>query len=207
MVTQSCKERVCCLQKCEGPGCHPFRNKTDKNWKGEKKKKGKWEEKENKSQTKQMPQRSTCSSQNLKRQPGEIPCEPSLCSHRNSLPLTFVWDQLNHAIWSYFSFQLCTSRLHTSKWIIRDKQASTLLFFLWPLCSCLETLVQPSGLCWSHVGLKGWRAAPTRPEEVAVAERCAIAPSLTYLKTVFAAHCKKLFIKTQPWWRVGSTIT
>lgn len=122
----------------------------------EKKKGGeKREEKENKSQTKQMPQRSTCSSQNLKRQPGEIPCKPSLCSHRNSLPLTFVWDQLNHAIWSYFSFQLCTSRLHTSKWIIRDKQASTLLFFLWPLCSCLEILVQPSGLCWSHVGLKG----------------------------------------------------
>lgn len=159
MVTQSCKERVCCLQKCEGPGCHPFRNKTDKNWKGEKKKRGKWEEKENKSQTKQMPQRSTCSSQNLKRQPGEIPCEPSLCSHRNSLPLTFVWDQLNHAIWSYFSFQLCTSRLHTSKWIIRDKQAST-LFFLWPLCSCLETLSNLVASAGATLVSKGDRQHP-----------------------------------------------
>lgn len=121
----------------------------------EKKKKIEEKEKENKSQTKQMPHRSICSSQNFERQPGEIPCEPCLCSYRNSLPLTFVWDQLNHAIWSYFSFQLYTSRLHTSKWIIRDKQASTLFFILWPLCSHLEILVQPNGPCWSHLGLKG----------------------------------------------------
>lgn len=84
-----------------------------------------------------MPHRSICSSQNFERQPGEIPCKPSLCSHRNSLPLTFAWDQLNHAIWSYFPFQLYTSRLHTSNRIIRDKQASTF----------------PSSGPWVH----GWR--------------------------------------------------
>lgn len=119
-----------------------------------KKKKIEKEEKEDKSQTKQMPHRSICSSQNFERQPGEIPCKPSLCSHRNSLPLTFAWDQLNHARWSYFPFQLYTSRLQTSKRIIRDKQVSTFLSFLLALefmvgdsCSTQWSLLEPP---WSQ---------------------------------------------------------
>lgn len=101
-------------------------SETRKNWKGKKKNRGK---QENKSQSKQLPCRSRCSSQSFEKQPGEIPWEASLCSGRNSSPLTFAWDWLNHVIGAYFSRQPYASSLHTREWFLRDKQASTVPFF------------------------------------------------------------------------------
>lgn len=159
-----------------------------------------------------MPHRSRCSSQSFEKQPGEIPWEASFCSGRNSSPLTFVWDQLNHVIWPYFPLQPYTFSLHTSEWIIRDKQASTLPFFSPALVFMVgASFPMLHGLWQSHVGREGQWAEPTRPSVLAAADSRAIAPLLTYLKAMIdkllLTAKKKTFIKPQPWWQVGSTIT